>query len=175
MPRNQDQSQVALFSTSPAVARPSKTCPKCRLEKPVHDFPVRSAISRRPGSYCLVCQREVSKEHYRLHLSDYRLKRQISQRRVIERNLSKVAEFLQPLHCVDCGEGDTTVLEFDHVKGTKLGDVSKMVHQGLSWARIHVEITKCEVRCANCHRRRTVQVLRERKKNASTTGGSSAW
>src|ERR1700736_4870583 len=137
MRRNMSQGQIELFGMSSASARSTKTCPKCSLEKPVHDFPTRTIKSPRPGSYCRGCQREVSKEYYRSHLNDYRLKRQISQRRIIGRNLSKVAEFLQLRCCVDCGESDAVVLEFDHVKGIKLDDVSTMVHQGLSWARIN--------------------------------------
>jgi hypothetical protein len=48
------------------------------------------------------------------------------------------------------------VLEFDHVRGIKVLDVSVMVARGYRWRRIESEIAKCVVRCANCHRRRTV-------------------
>lgn len=47
------------------------------------------------------------------------------------------------------------VLEFDHVRGVKKGDVSLMARQGLALKTIDAEIAKCDVRCANCHRRRT--------------------
>ncbi len=52
--------------------------------------------------------------------------------------------------CVDCGyRGDPRALQFDHVRGVKLGTVSSMLT--CSWKRIVAEIEKCEIRCANCH------------------------
>jgi len=55
--------------------------------------------------------------------------------------------------CVDCGEKDPIVLEFDHVKGNKKNAVSQLAGKA-SLATISKEIEKCVVRCANCHRRR---------------------
>jgi hypothetical protein len=55
--------------------------------------------------------------------------------------------------CVDCGERDPIVLEFDHLR-----DKAFTIGQALakrSWQSILDEIKKCEVVCANCHRRRT--------------------
>jgi hypothetical protein len=57
--------------------------------------------------------------------------------------------------CVDCGESDVVVLEFDHVRGVKSAHVSDVVRRGWSLDRLRDEIAKCEVRCANCHRRAT--------------------
>jgi hypothetical protein len=65
-----------------------------------------------------------------------------------------IAEYLSAHPCVDCGETDIVVLEFDHVRGIKVDDVSTLVTRtGLTTVR--AEIAKCEVRCANCHRRIT--------------------
>ena len=60
--------------------------------------------------------------------------------------------------CVDCGEDDLVVLEFDHV-GMKTGDVCRLAVSGCSLRRLKSEIDECEVRCANCHRARTREVL----------------
>jgi hypothetical protein len=56
---------------------------------------------------------------------------------------------------VDCGETDIIVLQFDHVRGKKTNAVSKLVSMGYGLDTIKEEINKCEVRCANCHTRRT--------------------
>ena len=57
------------------------------------------------------------------------------------------------LCCVDCGEKDHIVLEFDHVRGEKVGSIANMA-ASYSISSLKKEMRKCEVRCANCHRRR---------------------
>ena len=54
----------------------------------------------------------------------------------------------------DCGEADLTVLDFDHLRD-KTECVGALAARGAPAARIRGEIDKCEVRCANCHRRVT--------------------
>ena len=61
--------------------------------------------------------------------------------------------------CVDCGERRLCVLDFDHVGG-KDASVMVLAHSGYGLARLQSEIAKCEVRCANCHRRRTARAGR---------------
>ena len=57
--------------------------------------------------------------------------------------------------CVDCGEQDPVVLEFDHVYGEKRNEVSQMGVRAASVNDLVKEVNKCEVRCANCHCRAT--------------------
>ena len=57
--------------------------------------------------------------------------------------------------CVICGEADITVLEFDHCKGDKRGNIAELIGNGNSWQVVEEEIEKCQVLCANCHRRKT--------------------
>jgi hypothetical protein len=77
------------------------------------------------------------------------------QRRTAE-NQAWIIVYLQAHPCVDCGESDPIVLEFDHLRD-KERNVSALVLGGWEWARVLEEIEKCEVVCANCHRRRTAR------------------
>lgn len=56
--------------------------------------------------------------------------------------------------CVDCGETDPIVLEFDHLQDKKFAISAGIRNR--NWADVLDEIAKCEVVCANCHRRRTI-------------------
>ncbi len=69
---------------------------------------------------------------------------------------AKMFEFLSVNPCVDCGEKDPIVLEFDHCDPkSKFKLVSKMLSGHYSWESVQKEMKKCEIRCANCHRRKT--------------------
>jgi hypothetical protein len=50
---------------------------------------------------------------------------------------------------------DPLVLEFDHL-GLKRKNVMTMVWEGYSMETIENEMSKCDIRCANCHRRKTL-------------------
>jgi hypothetical protein len=69
-----------------------------------------------------------------------------------------IVDYLKTHPCVDCGINDILVLEFDHVKG-KSENVSHLMRQGCSINRLKEEIDLCEVRCCNCHRRKTLNRL----------------
>lgn len=68
-----------------------------------------------------------------------------------------IREYLSTHPCVDCGENDPVVLDFDHITGDKDDCVSNGVRRGWGIVRLAAEIKKCEVRCANCHRRITTR------------------
>jgi 5-methylcytosine-specific restriction endonuclease McrA len=80
-----------------------------------------------------------------------------AQKRIRERNRAYVVAFLKNHPCSHCGETDLRVLEFDHVApATKKFNVGRMVSsQHHSIASIQKEIDKCQVLCANCHRKKT--------------------
>lgn len=65
--------------------------------------------------------------------------------------------------CIDCGEADTIVLDFDHVTGEKKGTINQMKNRDMPLERIIEEIEKCEIRCANCHRRATYRRMAARR------------
>lgn len=78
-----------------------------------------------------------------------------AKKRNVEASRRRVLAYLQEHPCVDCGERDPVLLDLDHVRGDKVESVSFMVRNNTGWQAIEAEIAKCEVRCANCHRRKT--------------------
>jgi hypothetical protein len=63
-------------------------------------------------------------------------------------------DYKKILSCIKCGENHPATLEFHHKSGlTKDRDVAIMVNDGCSKEKIMNEIRKCQVLCANCHRK----------------------
>jgi hypothetical protein len=56
--------------------------------------------------------------------------------------------------CVDCGMNKPLVMEFDHIKGIKIADVSTLAMRG-NLEKMKEEVAKCEPVCGNCHTKRT--------------------
>lgn len=132
-----------------------RRCRVCDLVKPLVSFPFRSKARRTRQWICLNCQREYSRRWY--------VSRSPGAKKVVgygshrrEGLQVRVVDYLRMHPCVDCGEDDVIVLDFDHLRD-KLDSVLNLVASGQTWAVISQEISKCEVRCANCHRRRTAR------------------
>lgn len=69
------------------------------------------------------------------------------------RNLVSELKTKEP--CKDCGvDYPAHIMQFDHVRGEKLGNISEMVRTA-SDADLLEEIAKCDIVCANCHAQRT--------------------
>lgn len=60
-------------------------------------------------------------------------------------------DYLRTHPCVDCGNADIRVLEFDHVRGQKKFNIGQFKY---AIPTLIKEIEKCEVRCSNCHKKR---------------------
>ena len=63
--------------------------------------------------------------------------------------------YLSENPCVDCSEADIVVLQFDHLYDKKFNVAQMVFSHGLE--KLQEEVTKCEVRCANCHTRKTAR------------------
>jgi hypothetical protein len=60
--------------------------------------------------------------------------------------------------CDDCGWAKwARGLDWDHVRGVKVTTIAIMIANGRPWSEIEVEMAKCELVCANCHRIRTCE------------------
>lgn len=132
-------------------------CSKCKLTKDATEFAFRNKAKGTRHSYCLQCGREFAKKHYSNNVRYYVQKAYVRRKSLLDEISGKLFDYLEHHPCIDCGESDPVVLEFDHVRGKKSYNVSAMGSLVLSWKSILKEIEKCEVRCANCHRRRTAE------------------
>lgn len=145
-------SEAGHAGSIPASA--AKTCTGCKTTKPVAEFHRRGTKHQ---AQCKLCCNRVHQEYYQDNATGR--KQQISQRRERVRKIAQdyIREYLLANPCVDCGEEDIVVLEFDH-QGDKEFDIGSAVAHGFSLERITREVTlKCEVVCCNCHRRRTTK------------------
>lgn len=138
-----------------------KICSKCKLSKDKTQFSTNPTKRDGLNYVCKKCQNDYFKVWYRTH--NKKVKQSILQWKKKNRKHVEqmVVEYLEAHPCVDCGERDIIVLEFDHVRGTKKHTISQMVcgTGGFSWKSIKEEINKCDVRCANCHGRKTAHQL----------------
>lgn len=133
-----------------------KTCPTCGVEKPLTDFPWKYKSKGQRQYQCRVCMRAYVRDHYLRNIDYYVEKSRKRRQRYWKATYPKVFEYLKDHPCVDCGESNPIVLEFDHVdRASKVAAVSEMIRLQRPWQAILDEIAKCDVRCANCHRRRT--------------------
>jgi DNA-binding CsgD family transcriptional regulator len=88
-------------------------------------------------------------------------RKRIQRKRRNQRKMLKSIQLIKPLlanGCVDCGEKDIMVLEFDHREpNDKTSNISRLLRG--SFAKLQTELQKCDVVCANCHRRRTAKMF----------------
>ncbi len=135
-----------------------KECSKCKKEKPLREFNFKVKSRGLYHVHCKECTRLFVKNHYNSN-KEYYLKK--ARRRNIEvksQIVNYLREYFLTHPCIDCGESDITVLEFDHTGSEpKFKAVSHLITGGYAFDIIQEEIKKCEVRCANCHRRKTAK------------------
>lgn len=105
--------------------------------------------------YCRPCRAEYGREHYEKNRQRYIDQAKKRTEKVLAERMQFLLEHFSSHPCVDCGETDVAVLEFDHL-GEKAFNVSSGVRDRGEEA-FYEEIAKCEVVCANCHRRRTAR------------------
>lgn len=162
----------------------TKICNKCKKESdnPSQDF--HSDRSKKDG-LCTICKacktknattwQDANKEHKAEYDKARRSRDDIAAserarrlRRAEEGYLSPkmsfILNYLLGHPCVDCKEDDIRVLEFDHLpEYQKLFSISRSHREEVfDIEMIKKEIDKCEVRCKNCHKKKTL----ERAKNS---------
>lgn len=130
-------------------------CNRCHVLKPVEEFNWRwKALGKRQRT-CRDCQKEQKNDWYERNKETHKANTYAQKADKVEKARTFIWQYLSTHPCVDCGESDPVVLEFDHVRGNKRDTISRLVVNGYSLRTIKAEVKKCEVRCRNCHVRKT--------------------
>jgi hypothetical protein len=132
-----------------------KRCSTCGELKEENHFNWRNKEKGRKWGTCKECQRSQRKDWYERNKQAHIANVRETKKRMIAQGQQYIWDYLSIHPCVDCGESNPIVLEFDHISGQKRKAVGDLARQGYSIAAIEEEIAKCVVRCANCHRIKT--------------------
>lgn len=138
------------------LIKSTKFCRVCAVEKSLDQFYSPSGRSNY-GKLCRICRALAEKTKYWDDPEKHKAKLARSHKHTRLINKYNIWKYLQTHPCVDCGENDPLVLEFDHVRD-KSKEISYLVEK-CTWTKVEEEIEKCEVRCVNCHRRKTTKQL----------------
>ncbi|MDT7546075.1 MAG: hypothetical protein QOE99_2185 [Actinomycetota bacterium] len=137
-----------------------KRCVTCHEDKSLDDFNLRRSAPDGRQPRCRDCCKQWYVEHRAAHIATMRERK----RQVRAEYRERLGNYLMEHPCVDCGENDIRVLDFDHRPGTvKVEAIAVLVMTQVPWRRIEAEMAKCDVRCANCHRKRTAERGRHRR------------
>lgn len=125
-----------------------KVCTTCKKPKKLSEFSTNKTSVNLVKENIL---KSIIKKNKKKHIE-----------RVAKVNAKKAAELrklvnkIKDVPCTDCGNRyPPCVMDFDHVRGVKEFSISARITNGCSKRKILLEIKKCEVVCANCHRIRT--------------------
>ena len=135
-----------------------KICSTCKQALERSHFNLRSASPDGLQSVCRACNAARARRYYAENLEKHRkaVAAQLAKTRAA--HLDRIGEYLLRHPCVDCGEADIRVLDFDHRDGAdKAAEVMRLAKGAYSWQRVSEEIAKCDVRCRNCHARVTYE------------------
>jgi hypothetical protein len=130
-----------------------RACGRCGQRKPAAEFAWRRKARGQRDNYCRPCRADYKRQHYSAHRERYVANATQRKRTTSRERASLLVAFFRDRPCADCGESDPLVLEFDHL-AHKSFNIAKGIRDH-SWQSVLDEISKCEVVCANCHRRRT--------------------
>ena len=133
-----------------------RKCCSCNKEKDESEFAFKNKEKGILQNQCKKCKRDYSKIHYSNNKESYIKRAKKNTPRYRREFKQKLYDYLTDKCCVDCKETDPIVLEFDHRDSDKKEyEISKMMNGIHCWESILKEINKCDIRCANCHRRKT--------------------
>jgi len=98
-----------------------RRCGRCGRKKSVEDFAWRRKSRGQRDNYCRPCRAEYKQEHYAANRQRYIDSAKQRKRVLVAERIAFLVGYLREHPCVDCGESDPVVLEFDHLRDKDFG------------------------------------------------------
>ena len=121
--------------------------------------------------------RNKQKEYQQKHHQRTKKKKRKQQNQLKDKRQHFVLEEMQRRggKCAKCGFSDIRALDWHHLDpNEKVNSISEMIRDRVSMDKLQVELDKCELICANCHRIEE-QRLGNWTKNKIVEGGMSIY
>lgn len=131
-----------------------KRCSACKTKKPLAEFAKNR--SRKDGlqTSCRPCDRERARRYYRENGVRMRAQIVASSARSRAAKRAWVRKHKAEHGCRFCEEDEPVALDLHHRDGTvKEFSIGAGVAKDFGWDRLRAEVAKCDVVCANCHRK----------------------
>jgi len=126
----------------------TKKCPRCKKNKELTEFHKNKAKKDGLQHVCKKCRKIYIRKHYLQNKKAY-----VNRRKKQQGRIKKLIWEIKKNSKCKCGEGHPAVLDFHH-----RNEKDKKYNISQSWLltgrlKILKEIKKCDILCANCHRK----------------------
>lgn len=112
----------------------TKKCSKCGRELPLDQFNWRDKTKGTRRADCKECHSAFMKKKY-------------------QEKRTEIQDLKSQYCCAKCGESRGYVLDFHHINpDEKENTIARMISNNYTLSKVHDEVKKCVVLCANCHR-----------------------
>src|SRR5687768_7722492 len=111
-----------------------RACRECgeELDFTSENFSWRNKSKGQLHYACKSCEKKHRLGYYAAHKTKYIKLATIRKNQQIKANQQFLLTYLRNHCCVDCGECDLRVLDFDHVRGVKRTTINVMMRRGFS-------------------------------------------
>lgn len=119
------------------------------MEKTLSEFSMKNSSKGRLQPHCKSCQKTLYKSDYVGKKEAYKLRKYEN----VKRLKKEVNDLKSKTGCQCCSERELCCLDFHHIEpALKIDVISYFVNAG-SRKKLFLEISKCIIVCANCHRK----------------------
>ncbi len=125
-----------------------KICTICKVNKTRENFAKNRSRSDGIQNICRPCK----KKYDAVYFQKYKQEQLVRNRKHRKEQRLVINEAKAKIGCAFCEEFDFCCLDFHHCNGDKKQCVSTMFGR-VGIEKLWAEIEKCEVVCANCHRK----------------------